>query len=243
MATAGIGPSTTPAEWAAEGRTLGRGAARRVWSVPNVLCDIALPVVDVPIPWQMLLSQTTGFTRMFPVATGGSPGHQAFGPPGGVSASAIPADKPIPATATPADSSRPGNDPLQAAGGVDGVSFVHWLLLLVVGHRRALGATSCCFQRAGPRLDATWRFGGHCSQIFLRRSECRVRLLGELIERFVGLCGSADLPQSGPLFVGAEVGAVGACGSPAITQACCWSARRSRVLAGPSHALIAPTCL
>lgn len=42
----------------------------------------------------MVLSHTTGFTLMLPVATGGSPGHHVYGPPGGVWAPATPAPSP-----------------------------------------------------------------------------------------------------------------------------------------------------
>ncbi|ORA05946.1 hypothetical protein BST17_06250 [Mycolicibacterium bacteremicum] len=54
--------------------------------------------------WQWLSSQRTGLNFLFPVSTGGSPGHQVFGPLGGTSAAAVPTDSVAPDIATPADS-------------------------------------------------------------------------------------------------------------------------------------------
>lgn len=57
--------------------------------------------------WQIPSSQRTGLYFLFPVSTGGSPGHQLKGPSGWVPASAVPTDKPRPATAKLADISAP----------------------------------------------------------------------------------------------------------------------------------------
>jgi hypothetical protein len=100
----------------------GGGGAGGVSPSKMLWATLPWPEYTYQYVWQTLVSQTTGYTRMLPVCTGGSPGHQRHGPeglsgghpgqlPSGTGppgrAWAGPAVRPTPAIATLSDISAP----------------------------------------------------------------------------------------------------------------------------------------
>ena len=99
----------------------GGGGAGGVSPSKMLWATLPWPEYTYQYVWQTLLSQTTGYTRILPVCTGGSPGHQRHGPegcPADILANfpavpdrqgslGVPAVRPTPAIATLSDISAP----------------------------------------------------------------------------------------------------------------------------------------